>query len=344
MTSEDTLKALAKLPKVELHVHLEGSIRPVTVVALARRHGDIVSVEEATARYQYEDFAGFLDAFKWVTSYLRKPEDYEFVAARLAEELAEQNVVYAEVIVALGVLLWRGQEPEPVFRALHRAAEEGRAAGVHLVWAPDVTRQFGSAAARQVADWAVRMKEFGVVAFGMGGDELSIPASEFRTAFDYSAENGLHCTVHAGEVGGPKEIYDAIHYLHAERIGHGIAAEHNADLRTLLRRRDIPLEICPTSNICTGALMKQRGRSARLEEHPLKRLFDDGVPVALSSDDPAMFHTTLLDEYQAGSRMGLDETELADIAQAGFAYSFLAESEKENYLSEFIRQRDLLRI
>jgi adenosine deaminase len=215
---------------------------------------------------------------------------------------------------------------------------------VRIAWAPDATRQFGPEAAMHVAEWAVRMKGLGVVAFGMGGDELSVPAAEFRAAFDYAAENGLHCTVHAGEVGGPQEIRDAITHLHAERIGHGIAAEHDAELRRLLRERDIPLEVCPTSNICTGALTKQRDRSATVEHHPLQPFFREGVPVTLSSDDPSMFHTTLMGEYKAGLAMGLDVIELADIAQAGFQYAFLDEEQSERYLAAFNGARDHLGI
>ena len=344
MTRDESLHALQQLPKAELHLHLEGAIRPGTVVELARRHGDALSIEEAAARYQYSDFPGFLEAFKWVTSYLREPGDFELVAERLVEELAGQNVVYAEVIVALGVMLWRGQQPEPVFRALARAADAGRKAGVRLAWAPDITRQFGPEAAMDVARWAVRLKEFGVVAFGMGGDELSVAAREFRAAFDYAAENGLRCTVHAGEVGGPEDIRQAMELLHAERIGHGIAAMHDAELRRTLARQDVPLEVCPVSNLRTGALAKQFGRPAKLDEHPLKLFFREGVPLTLSSDDPAMFHTTLAGEYDAGLAMGLDATELADIAQAAFSYAFISQAQREKYLAAFNRSRDDLGI
>jgi adenosine deaminase len=196
----------------------------------------------------------------------------------------------------------------------------------------------------RVAEWAVRLKGLGAVAFGMGGDELAVPAEEFRAVFDYAREHGLHCTVHAGELGGPQEIRDAIELLHAERIGHGISAMHDGGVRRLLRERNIPLEVCPTSNVCTGALARQRGGPSRLEEHPLLSFFREGVPVTLSSDDPSMFHTTLMGEYEAGLQMGLDATELADIAQAGFEYSFLGPQELETYLAELNSRRDELSI
>jgi adenosine deaminase/aminodeoxyfutalosine deaminase len=342
MTQDQAVRALARLPKAELHLHLEGTVRPETLVELAARHGESVSREEAEARYRYADFRGFLEAFKWVTSLIRDPRDYELVALRMAEELAAQSVVYAEVIFAAGVMHWRGQDLEANFKALAGAAEQARAAGVDIRWMPDATRQFGPQAAMECARRAVRWREQGVVGFGMGGDELSLPAAEFRQVFDYARENGLHVTVHAGETGGPQEVFDAVQLLHAERIGHGIAALGSAELREFVRRRDVPLEICPTSNIATGALAKQLGAPARIELHPLKSFYDEGVPLTLGSDDPAMFHTTLTEEYRAAHSMGLDRVELADIAEAGFAYSFSGEEEKQRMLDAFRRQRDAL--
>lgn len=346
--------AVLALPKAELHLHLEGTIRPETAAQLARRHGDNVTPEEARARYQYRDFQGFLEAFKWVTSYLREPADYALVAERMVEELVTEKVFYAEVIVALGVMLWRGQAPEAIFRELRRVAESARAAGVRLAWAPDATRQFGGAAARSAAEWAVRLREYGVVAFGLGGDELAVPAREFRSAFDYAAEQGLRRTVHAGEIGGPEQVREAMELLHAERIGHGIAAMHDAALQRELRERRIALEICPWSNVRTGALERQMAagqqecgrerelRPAGIEHHPLKLLFDGGVPVTLATDDPAMFHTCLRAEYEAALRLGLTPAQLADIAEAAIDFAFLPEGERQAMRGESGRQREAL--
>jgi adenosine deaminase/aminodeoxyfutalosine deaminase len=339
MNREEVLAALIALPKAELHLHLEGSIRPRTVVELARRHGDKISIAEAEARYQYSDFRGFLDAFKWVTSYLREPEDYALVTERMIEELAAENVVHAEVIVALGVMLWRKQNPEANFRAIRAAAERGKNSGVRIALAPDATRQFGAEAALRTAEWAVHLRGLGVVSFGIGGDELSVPAQEFRPAFDYAAEHGLNCTAHAGEIGGAKEVRDAIKYLRAKRIGHGIAAVHDLALMRELKEKDIALEICPWSNVRTGALVMQFGSSSRIEQHPLKRFVDAGVPVTISTDDPAMFHTDLRSEYDAALRMGLNQTQLGDIVEGAMAHAFVAESEKKAYFAASKRRR-----
>lgn len=329
--------ALLALPKAELHLHLEGSIRPRTAVELAARHGVALTEAEAQARYQYSDFLGFLEAFKWVTSFLREPADYALITRRLAEELIAQNVVYAEVTVALGVLLWRKQQPEPVFEAIWHVAQEMESKCLTLRWIPDGTWQFGAEAAVGAARAAVRAKQCGVIAFGMGGDEMAIPFREFRPAYEIAAAAGLRRVAHAGEVGPPQHVRDAVELLGAERIGHGIATMHDPTLAELLTARRIPLEVCPVSNICTGALAKQLGKAqATLAEHPLKRLCDAGVPVTLSTDDPAMFHTDLLSEYgHCTASLGFSMRETLRLAEASFDHAFLPQAEKRAYLDRF---------
>src|SRR5574341_989517 len=196
MSSLSPQETLHALPKAELHLHLEGTIEPRTVVELAARHGVKLTEAEALARYEYADFRGFLDAFKWVTSFLREPADFALITQRMAEKLISQNVVYAEVFVAVGILLLRRQDVEASMRAIHDAGEEAQKRGLRLRWIFDATRQFGPDAAMDVARWAVRLKDYGVVAFGIGGDELSVPAGEFRAVYEYVAAHGLHRHIH----------------------------------------------------------------------------------------------------------------------------------------------------
>jgi adenosine deaminase len=330
--------AMRAVPKAELHLHLEGSIRPRTAVELAARHGLTLTEQQAAARYQDTDFLGFLDAFKWVTAFLREPADYALITRRLAEELLAQNVVYAEVTLALGVLLWRNQQPEPVFDALWQVAQEFAPRGLTLRWIPDGTWQFGAEAAVGAARAAVRAKDRGVIAFGMGGDEMAIPLRAFRPAYDIAASAGLHRVAHAGEIGPPQHVRDAVERLGAKRIGHGIATMHDPALAELLTARRIPLEICPASNLCTGALARQLGKpQATLAEHPLKRFIESGLPVTLSTDDPAMFHTDLLSEYaNCTSALGLSAAETLRLAQASFEHSFLPSERKSDYLRCFL--------
>ena len=311
------------MPKAELHVHLEGSVRPAIVVALSGRHGAPLSEEEVRQRYNYANFAGFIEAFKWVTSLLREPSDYALIAQDLAEQLLAQNVVYAEVTLSVGVMLLRKQQPEANFQAILAATTPFRSRGLQLNWIFDAVRQFGPESAMQVVEAARRANHKSIVAFGIGGDELSIVTNEFRAAYDRAAEIGLHRLIHAGEIGGPDKIREAIEILGVERIGHGIAAIHDPALMDLLAARQIPLEVCPTSNLCTGALARQLScANPSLQKHPLPKLLRHGIPVLLSTDDPAMFHTTLLDEYSNAQSMGLTEEELARIVDLSFKYSF----------------------
>jgi len=317
------------LPQAELHLHLEGSLQPETVCALAAKYGVPASTQDVLRRYAYRDFLEFIETFKWVSSLLRAPEDFALALHDLGEQLLAQNVVYAEITLSVGVMLLRHQSPEKNFEAIAAAAESFRGRGLKLNFVFDAVRQFGADAAMKVVEAAEGCASESIVAFGIGGDELSIPAKEFRAVYEKAGAIGLHKLMHAGEVGGPEEIRQAIELLGAERIGHGIAAMRDPSLMDLLVERRIPLEICPQSNIRTGALAKQLGRaSAQIEQHPLPQLFHHGIPVVLSTDDPAMFHTSLRFEYENARRMGLQESELKRIAKMSFEHAFIDEHDK----------------
>lgn len=321
-------------------------MRPETVMALAARQGIAITREEVEARYSYKDFNGFIQSYIWVTSFLRRPENYAFIAERLFEELRIQNVIYSEITLSVGVMLWREQDPSAIFAALRAAAEQAANSGQQVQWIFDVVRQFGPEKAMDVARIAVRHASEGVVAFGMGGDELAVPAREFRTVYDFARSHGLHSLVHAGEIGGPDEVRCAIELLGAERIGHGIAAVNDPALMAMLAERRIPLEVCPTSNLRTGALAKLRGnRTSALRDHPVAELFRRGVPVTLSTDDPGMFETNLLQEYQAAAETGLAMPQLARIASTSVEASFLPEQERNRLaanLGEVLRAQGLV--
>ncbi|MGB2620980.1 MAG: adenosine deaminase [Candidatus Acidiferrum sp.] len=329
MNSPPLPATIASLPKAELHLHLEGSIQPATACALTARHNIPLTEDEVRRRYTYSDFAGFIDAFKWVTSFLREPRDYGLIARDLCEHLQTQGVVYAEVTLSIGVMLLRRQQPVSNFEAILRATEPFEAQGLRLKWIFDAARQFGPDAAMEVVHAAKSSGSKTIVAFGIGGDEMSVATQEFRPVYEQAANIGLHLLMHAGEVGGPEKIREAIELLHVERVGHGIAAAQDPALMDLLADCRIPLEICPQSNIRTGALAKQlRLPDARLAQHPLPQLWRHGIPIVLSTDDPAMFHTTLLSEYENAAAMGLNEAELAQLTEMSFEYAFLSDAEK----------------
>jgi aminodeoxyfutalosine deaminase len=314
---------LSGLPKAELHLHLEGTILPATVCSLTARHGVEATEDDVRRRYNYTDFLGFLNTFKWVTSFLRDPADYALIAHDLCEQLLAQRVRYAEVTLSVGVMLLRNQKPEANFAAILRAAEEFESRGLTLRWIFDAVRQFGPDAAMRVVESANNCASPKIVAFGIGGDELSIATKDFLPVYEAASAAGLHRLIHAGEIGGPEKIREAVELLHIERVGHGIAAVHDPALMDLLAYRRIPLEICPVSNVRTGALARQCQRNGvALSDHPLPQLFRHGIPIVLSTDDPAMFHTNLTAEYAAAQQMGLSDAELGQLAQASFTYAF----------------------
>jgi aminodeoxyfutalosine deaminase len=321
------------MPKAELHLHLEGSIRPPIAVALAGRHGIRVTEEEVRQRYAYTDFSAFIEAFKWVTAVLRDPSDFALIVSDLAEQLLEQNVVYAEVTLSVGIMMLRKQNPQANFEAILAAAEPFEKKGLRMNWIFDAVRQFGATLAMEVVDWVKACNSSRIVAFGIGGDELSIPTKDFQSVYKHAAHCGLHKLIHAGEIGGPEKIREAIELLCVERVGHGIGAIHDLALMDLLAARRIVLEVCPVSNLRTGALARQlRTEPGSIHQHPLPQLLRHGIPVVLSTDDPSMFHTSLREEYFHAQEMGLSDTELTGLVANGFAFAFLTPEERTHLL------------
>jgi len=321
---------ILSLPKAELHLHLEGSTLPTTLLELMRRPGtpdaSLAAIEQL---YQFEDFSGFLMAFKAVTEHLQSPDDYELIAYRLMERLKSENVLHAEVYVSVGVCLWRKQEFDAIFEGLERGRMRGECDfGISLLWIFDAVRQFGAAEARRVAELAVRYHDRNVVGFGIGGDEGRAAPELFRDPYAYAAEHGLRLTAHAGETAGPESVWGALN-LGAERIGHGLSAGQDPELVEELAKRQIPVEICVTSNIRTGCC-------AGIAEHPVRSYFDLGVMITLNTDDPAMFSTSLAQEYQlVQEAFDFTDEHLREVARNSFEASFLAPEKKLAFLNLF---------
>jgi aminodeoxyfutalosine deaminase len=329
MASEPSSFILS-LPKAELHLHLEGSIEPSTLLELRQRHGmDGASLADVEQLYSYADFAGFLSAFKDVTGHLRTPEDYELITYRLMERLKSQNVLHAEVIVSVGVCLWRKQDFPAIFEGLERGRQRGETDfGVSVLWIFDAIRQFGAEKAQSVVDLAIQFRDRNVVAFGIGGDERAGPPEWFTEVYARAAEAGLHLTAHAGESAGPESIWGALN-LKAERIGHGLTAGQDAELIEELAERQIPIEICVTSNLRTGCC-------SDIAQHPVRRYFDQGLMLTLNSDDPAMFRTSLVAEYAlVQETFGFTDEHLRELARNSFEASFLPAEKKIAFLNLF---------
>jgi len=331
---DDIAAFIRRLPKAELHLHLEGTIAPSTLAELSARHDAVpMPVAEAERIYQFSDFTGFIDAFKAVTQRLIAPEDYELVAWRMMQQLAAQGVVHAEVFISVGVIyMWRNHDPdcfEPIFAGLERARERAaRELGLSLYWIFDAVRHFTVEEAGVVFRKAAEMRRHfpSIAGIGLGGDERRCGSEPFRAFFAQAREAGLRLTNHAGETTGPEAIQEALE-IGSERIGHAVSAIRDPGLMEELRQRQIPLELNPTSNVRTGVCPS-------FAAHPLRRYFESGLLVTLNSDDPAFFGSDVGNEYLlAHTEQGFTPDELKLLAANSIRASFLPDSEKARLLS-----------
>jgi adenosine deaminase/aminodeoxyfutalosine deaminase len=328
-----TADFIAGLPKAELHVHHVGSASPRIVAELAARHAGSTPVppDEAalTEYFVFSDFAHFVTVYLSVVDLIRDAEDVWTLTYEVARELAGQQVRYAELTLTPYSSIVRGIPAEAYCEAVEDARRRaGADFGIDLRWCFDIPGEAGLPAADLTLEVATKLRPDGLVSFGLGGPEIGVPREQFAPHFRAAIAEGLHSVPHAGESTGPETIWDALTHLDAERIGHGIAAARDPRLLEYLRDRQIPLEVCPTSNVCTRSV-------ASLAEHPLPALVAAGVPVTINSDDPPMFSTTLNNEYRvAADLLGLDRSGLVLLAKAAAQASFLDGAGKQKLVDE----------
>jgi aminodeoxyfutalosine deaminase len=323
---------IAGLPKAEVHVHHVGSASPRIVAALAARHpsAGVPADESLLAEYfTFSDFAHFVQVYLSVVDLIRDAEDVRTLTFEVARDMAALNIRYAELTLTPYSSVNRGIAGEAFMEAVEdaRVAAE-RDLGIVLRWSFDIPGEAGLPSAAVTADLATRLRPDGLVSFGLGGPEIGVPRPQFKPFFDAARAIGLHSVPHAGETTGPETIWDALEFLGAERIGHGTSAVQDPKLIAHLAEHQIPLEVCPTSNIATRAV-------ARLEEHPLPAMVAAGISVTINSDDPPMFSTDLNREYAvAAALLNLDETGIADLARSSVAVSFAPDQLKATLLAE----------
>jgi len=334
MIASDVERFIRQMPKSELHVHLEGSVRPRTLLELAERHNiPLAARDEAELHsfYTYRDFDHFIEIYIEVNRCLCSSEDFALITRELGEEAAAQNTRYLEVTISPGSHVKRGKLTyEEFHEGILAGAREARERwGVEMRFIVDVVRATGMEHSWSAARWAAGVAGDGVVGIGLGGTEAGNPPEDFEEIFDYARAAGLRSTPHAGETVGPVSIWGALRALKAERIGHGIRAIDDPLLVEALRERGVTLEVCPTSNVRTGAV-------ASLAEHPIRRLYDAGVPLTVNSDDPPMFGTTLLDEHLLLSHeFGFTLDDLEAINLQAIRASFLSDAERRALDAEF---------
>jgi len=331
-----SLEAFAlRMPKAELHVHLEGSIRPATLLELARRHRvelparDVAGLREW---FRFRDFDHFVEIYLAVSSCLRDPEDFRTLALDFLAEQARQNVLYSEVHFTIATHLAAGADGEAVAAALWEAIEEGeRDYGVRMRLVPDIVRNV-PAGADATLEWALANRRRGVVALGLSGIEAGWSNEPFREHFAAAERAGLHRVAHAGEHAGPESIRSVLDAARAERIGHGVRAVEDPALVAELARDGVPLEVCPVSNLRLGVF-------PTIEAHSFDRLYRAGVRVSVSSDDPPLFSSTLTGEYLAlAGAFGYGPAELAGLAIAAVRHAFLPVEEAAALEERFRRE------
>jgi aminodeoxyfutalosine deaminase len=326
---------IRRLPKAELHLHLEGTITPATLVELSQRHDATpLTLPEAEALYRFSNFTEFINAFRAVTRQLIYPDDYELAAWRMMQHLAEQGIVHAEVFISVGVIyMWRNHDPacfEPIFDGLERARLRAeRELGLSIFWIFDAVRHFTIPEAERVFNKAIELHfEFpSIIAIGLGGDERLCGSEPFREMYARARDAGLRLTNHAGETTGPEAIWEALS-IGSERLGHVLSADQDPKLLQHLRDQNIALELNPTSNVRTGVC-------STFSAHPLRRYFDEGLLVTLNSDDPAFFGSDLASEYLlAHTEQGFSQDELLKLAVNSITASFLPELTKRSWLAQ----------
>lgn len=336
-----------QMPKAELHVHLEGSIEPETVLTLAKRHQMLDSLPTNTLEglrkwFTFTDFPHFVEIYMTLCGLLRTPDDFATIVYASGRDMAEQNIRYRELTVTPYThtnLQDKGLKIDDILAGLVDGKRKAKADfGVEMNWVFDIPRNAGfagpgtrynPAAADTTLDFALAGLDMGVVGFGLGGFEQGAPPEPFAHAFSAARRNGLRSVPHAGETVGPDSVWGAIHNLEADRIGHGVRSIEDPDLLAYLKAHQIVLEVNLTSNVCLHIYR-------RLAEHPFPHLDKMGLLLTLNSDDPPLFNTTLCDEYLAlATEFGYDRQNLVRVARNAFVASYIAPEIKQRMLAEF---------
>lgn len=284
---------LAALPKVELHLHLEGAIPLPALLQLIEKHGgdpDVASLDDLRRRLTYSDFPAFIEAWIWKNGYLREQEDFSLIAEAMARELKSQNILYAEVFFSPTRFSQHGLTPQGLATAIRTGLD--RVDGVTVRLIADLVRDHGPDEAERTLARIEEVRDQGIVGIGIGGSEHLFPPEPFAAVYEEARRRGFRTSAHAGEAAGPESVRGAVEALRVDRIGHGIRAVEDPAVMDLLAERQVPIEVCPLSNVATGVV-------AEIGSHPVPELWRHGLMLTINTDDPGMFHNTLVDDFTA---------------------------------------------
>ena len=284
---------LARIPKIELHLHIEGSIPLDAMWELVKKYGvpdDTPTKEALQERFAFRDFPHFIETWVWKNQFIRELDDFTFIAEAVANDLKRQNILYVEAFYSPPDFHRLGLSPQDITVALRKGLDKVR--GIEIMLVADLVRDFGPQRAEATLSAVAEVRSEGVLGVGIGGSEQSVPPELFVNVYDRARHIGFYTSAHAGEAAGAASVRGAVEILEVDRIGHGTRAFEDEDLVDLLARRQIPIECCPLSNVCTGVV-------GSIADHPIREYYDKGLLVCVNTDDPAMFNNSLVDEFEA---------------------------------------------
>jgi len=329
-----TIEQLERMPKVELHVHLEGSVEPATLLELAKKNKvklPATTLEEISEWYEFSDFNSFIAVYMKISECIKTPGDIEFISREFLRNQKRQNVLYSEVVFTpYNHYLQKGLDFHQQMGALERARAWGRdVLGIKCNYIMDISREVDAGTGAITAQWMLDEKSGALVALGLGGPEIGFPPERHAKAFDLIRGSGIKAYPHAGETCGPESVWGAIKTLGANRIGHGVRSWEDGTLVEYLKQNDITIDVCPSSNICLKVYPD-------LESHVLPKLVDAGVRVTINSDDPPMFNTTLVGEYgKIAEVFNFGKSDFLRFNKTAIESSFLGEEEKRKLEKDY---------
>ena len=327
-----------RVPKVELHLHLEGAIPQEALWQLMQKYGGdpaVPNLEALQRKFQYRDFPHFIETWVWKNRFLREYEDFTLIAEAVAKNLVRQNVKYAEMFYTPSDFFRHDLEVQRLTAAIRSGL--GRVKQIEIGLILDFCRDRGPENADRNLDAVKEVKLLGVIGVGIGGSEQNYPPEPFAGVYEKARQLGFHTGAHAGEAAGPESIWGAVRSLKVERIGHGTRAIEDDNLMRFLTEKQIPLECCPLSNVRTGVVKS-------IEAHPVKKFFDAGLLVTVNTDDPAMFGNSLAQEYQMlEERLGFSQDEVRKVILNGVKAAWLSNDRKKLLTDTFVKDENWLK-
>lgn len=319
-----------RVPKVELHLHLEGAIPYVALWELVGKYDGDPTVPDLAAlkrRFEYRDFPHFIETWIWKNQFLREYEDFAFIAEAVASDLASQNIRYAEIFYSPPDFACHDLKSQELTRAIRTGLDRVLEIKVNLV--ADLVRDFGPVKGAATLAEVAEVKDLGVIGIGIGGSEHDFPPEPYQQIYERARQFGFHTSAHAGEAAGAESIWGAIRALKVDRIGHGTRAYEDEALLDYLAEKQIPIEMCPISNLRTGVVDS-------IEQHPIREYFDRGLLVTVNTDDPKMFGNSLAEEYLTlVEQLGFSQDEICRLILTGIQASWLPAAQKENLTRRF---------